>query len=463
MRARGSALLVVLVVVFLTVTLAALYVATSVNVSRGASAAEARLAARTAAWSGLNRALLELDDSCSAAGICSHSAATPTEPSCFGNCDGEVGQPGIYSLATNPRGVRNRNRPVDLDELDLDKARLASDGWRDFRDQTMARPGTAVSRTAGNGVWSVRTKAEGGLVTTEGLPYFYAAFRVRAYGTARGETAGLEALVVRETSRPFRYAAFGNATVQGNGSIVTDSWDSRVTTRYENAPVKGRKGDLGSNGRVSLSGGSGQVSGTITENAEKPVPPADIPSVPSDAYPAGVVRKSETFTQPRVAISKVFLAGSDVLTFAPPSGGVQEIWITDEATITGGGQVVIQQPPAPQAPGTVKLYLNGPGPYKLSGNGVANGGPTATPITLQIISNQAIDIAISGGAHYTGVIYAPNARVDLSGTVDLMGGVVAGTVTLNSGNFHYDEALPEMVFRTRPVYRIATLLELAGR
>jgi hypothetical protein len=461
-RRRGSALLIVVVVTFMVFALAAAYVSTSVTVSRGTSSSEARLQARTVAWSGLNRALLELDESCSAGAVCSHVAAGDATP-CFGNVDGQVDVPGIFDLATNPKGVKNLGLASFQDALDLDHATSTPDGWIDFRDQTLARPGIAVSRRVGGGTYSVRVRPEGALVTDAGPPFFHAAFRIRAYGTAQGESAGLEALVVRETQRPFQFAAFGNATVVGNGSIVTDSWNSNASPRYELAPTHGTKGDLGSNGSVALSGGSGSVMGTLTPNAGRTVPDADVPPVPADAYSAGFVNRSRTFTDARVAMSRVNLTGSDVLTFAPPPGGLQEVWITDEASITGGGQIVIQQPPSPALPGTVRIYLSGDGPYKFAGNGIANQDPRSVPMNLQIVSAKPVSLAISGGANLTAVVYAPKASVDLSGTAQLMGGVVGSRVDLNSGTFHFDEALPQMTFRTKPIYRIATLIDVAAR
>jgi Tfp pilus assembly protein PilX len=459
---RGTALIVVVVVVLVLVTLMAAYVGQSVSLARGTSATEGRFEARHAALSGLNRALLELDDSCAASQICSHVAAGSTT-ACFGNVDGTTAVPTVYQYPANPAGVKQRNLPADLDMFSLDAGRSGSDGWIDFRDQTSVTPGVAIARRMQAGAYTVRSRAEGVLVTDEGTPPFYAVYRLRAYGTARREVTGVEAVVVRQTTRPFQFAAFGDATVVGNGSIMTDSWDSRVTTRYDRAVVKGTKGDLGSNGTVDLSGASAAIAGSITSHANKPVPDADVPPPPSGAYWAGDIRRTETFAQSQVVIDKMTLAGSDRITFAPPSGGIQEVWVTKEVSVTGGAQIVIQQPSPPAVPGTVKFYLTGDGPYKFSGNGIANGDERSAPINLQIMSAKAVSIAISGGAHYTGVVYAPEATLDLSGTAQLMGGVVAGRVTLNSGSFHFDEALPKMVFRTRPIYRITTLVDLPAR
>jgi hypothetical protein len=459
---RGSALLVVVVVIFVIVALTAAYVGQSVSVARGTSSSEARLDARTAAWSGLNRAILELDDSSSASAVCSHVAAGAATP-CFGNIDGQVDVPGVFDLATNPRGVKQRNLPADLDLFSIDAGTTGADGWIDFRDETVAAPGVALSHRVAGALYTVRTKSEGTLVTDEGDPPFYAAWRIRAYGTSRGEVAGLEALVLRQTTRPFQFAAFGDAGVVGNGSIVTDSWNSNTTPRYVDAAVKGAQGNLGSNGDVNLSGASATLNGIVTSNANQSVPDADVPPPPPTAFAAGDVRTSATFSQSPLVIGNLVLAGSDVVTFAPPPGGTMDVWITQQVSVTGGGQIVIQQPAAPLATGTVRFFLAGSGPYKFSGNGIANDDPRSVPLNLQIQAAGAVPIAISGGADFTGVVYAPKASIDLSGTAQLMGGVVGATVALNAGTFHFDEALPKVVFRTRPIYRITTLVDVAAR
>lgn len=185
---NGNALAAAIVTALGLLVAAGIAVSASLRDSHDATAADARLAARTVAWSGLNRALVELEASVS--GVCSHAAAGDAR-SCFGNVDGQVDVPSVFDLATNPRGVKNRNLPGERDALDLDGAGIGSDGWIDFRDQTRVRPGVALSRSVA-GLYTVRVREE--------AP---GRFRVRAYGSSDGETAGLEALVLRESERPF--------------------------------------------------------------------------------------------------------------------------------------------------------------------------------------------------------------------------------------------------------------------
>ena len=98
----------------------------------------------------------------------------------------------------------------------------------------------------------------------------------------------------------------------------------------------------------------------------------------------------------------------------------------------------------------------------ISGQGVANGSSenvadTQQPSKFKIwgtgTSNTTQDIKISGNGALSGVIYAPNANVTITGGGasggDVMGSVVANNITI-SGNaqFHYDESLGQFAFGT---------------
>lgn len=407
-RERGSALVVVVVVILVTITLTAAYVGTSVAVARGTGAAEARCQARLAALSGLHRALVELDDSCAAAAVCSHVAAGGPSP-CFGNVDGHVEVLAVHDPVATPRGVRNRFLATDRDWLDLDRAATGPDGWIDFRDQTPSQPAVALSGRIGSGFYTVRTRPEGAPVTGDGTPSFSAAYRVRAYGTASSEVTGVEALVLRETTRPFQ------------GAVA------------------------------------------IASQAPRPVPGADVPPPAPDAYPAGDVTNAQAFVQPRVAIGALALGSGDAVTFAPPPGGLQEVWL-QAAHVTAGARVVVRQPSSPSACGVLRIYLAGPGPFRFSGNGISNDDPRSAPWNLQLVSDRPASIVLSGGS-FTGVVYAPEAALDLSGTGEgaSVGAVVAASVTLGPGSLRFDGTLASRAFRTRPIYRIATLVDVVAR
>ena len=142
-------------------------------------------------------------------------------------------------------------------------------------------------------------------------------------------------------------------------------------------------------------------------------------------------------------------------------------------TITGNGGITV-------APGA-RLTIYTVGDVKIGGNGVVsqsktgdtvNPGLTGTtagnPANFQLYGQstatsypQAIDIG--GNAAFSGVIYAPNAAVTLSGggtsDRDILGSIVANTITFNGRiAFHQDESLATLT--TQAPFRPETWNEL---
>jgi len=96
---------------------------------------------------------------------------------------------------------------------------------------------------------------------------------------------------------------------------------------------------------------------------------------------------------------------------------------------------------------SLKLYTSAP-TATIGGNGVWNAGGNATNFMYYgLPANQEIKVA--GNGSFTGVIYAPEANLDLKGgghdTIDFIGATVTKTAVLDGHfNFHYDEALRKM-------------------
>ena len=101
--------------------------------------------------------------------------------------------------------------------------------------------------------------------------------------------------------------------------------------------------------------------------------------------------------------------------------------------------------------GSLIIYLAGD--MKQSGNGGFNNGNL--PLKLQIYGIHSIGsghtLKISGSSHFSGVVYAPNATVELNGNVDMLGGIVARIIEKNggSGNLFLDLAIQEIRFPGR--------------
>jgi hypothetical protein len=95
----------------------------------------------------------------------------------------------------------------------------------------------------------------------------------------------------------------------------------------------------------------------------------------------------------------------------------------------------------------------------ITGNGVINGNASVTGAgeakNFQLYGTRSSstgtfqDISISGNGYFSGVIYAPNGNVSMTGggtNGDVLGAILAHKATLTGGtNFHYDEALPTEV------------------
>lgn len=108
----------------------------------------------------------------------------------------------------------------------------------------------------------------------------------------------------------------------------------------------------------------------------------------------------------------------------------------DAISVTGTASIII--------PTGSSLTVYTEGNIRIAGNGVANAN--IQPKTLQLWgTNTSLggqDIQIAGNGALVGITYAPNASVKINGNGDVMGSIVANTITLvGNAAFHYDEAL----------------------
>ena len=119
----------------------------------------------------------------------------------------------------------------------------------------------------------------------------------------------------------------------------------------------------------------------------------------------------------------------------------------------------LYQNPSSKQAGSFRLKpsLNWPG------NGVGNGN--IQPITCQIWGTNTTqvgqDIQISGNGALRVVLYAPYGDVKINGNGDVMGSIVARTITLvGNAAFHYDESLRD--YGTNMPFNISKWRELTS-
>lgn len=123
------------------------------------------------------------------------------------------------------------------------------------------------------------------------------------------------------------------------------------------------------------------------------------------------------------------ILGDVTLVLTAPSG-------SSALSMAGNAQIII--------PSGSSLTIYTEGDVKIAGKGLANNN--TQPISFQLWgTNQSLagqSIQIAGNGALRGIVYAPNADVKINGNGDVMGSMVARTITLvGNAAFHYDEAL----------------------
>jgi hypothetical protein len=119
------------------------------------------------------------------------------------------------------------------------------------------------------------------------------------------------------------------------------------------------------------------------------------------------------------------------------SGGDVVLHITGDIQLGQSCEIVIEDG------STLTLYVDGDMHCRES-SGINTENPSQEAKTLQVYATgQGVQyFGIKAKSEFTGVIYAPNADVDLYSNGDVYGSIVADTFEFKAGgNYHYDEAL----------------------
>lgn len=93
--------------------------------------------------------------------------------------------------------------------------------------------------------------------------------------------------------------------------------------------------------------------------------------------------------------------------------------------------------------GDVSIYVTDG--FSLDGNSEMNAGGSSPQLRVYVHSD-AVVTSQKGTPSFTGVLYAPNTDVELSGNTDFEGALIARTLHVNgnAGGFEYDESLAEI-------------------
>lgn len=273
---------------------------------------------------------------------------------------------------------------------------------------------------------------------------------------------------------------FADETIKLNGfTMNTDSYDSR-DTNYSTAtgqydPTKNKDGgDVGTNSDEpgAFNAGNSQIYGTVSTGAGATVGVGAVGSIGSDAWhlagSAGIEPgwSNDDANVPMPAVQMPFTGGA----FTPSGGTVNGtnydfvlgtgnyqlssfrgnvlvtgnavLLVTDRVQFSGLDSIQIM-------PGaSLKLYVAARD-ATIGGLGVINNSGLATSfIYYGLPSNESL--SISGNGALAGLIYAPNAAVQLNGGGNVYGAIMCKSASVNGAfSFHFDEALKDPKFMGR--------------
>ena len=176
-----------------------------------------------------------------------------------------------------------------------------------------------------------------------------------------------------------------------------------------------------------------------TEN--DPLPQLTPPSLPETGL--DITAKSETITitpADNGQYGNIYLSSSNQTGILEVDGGDVVLYITGDINLGNTCEIIVRDN------SSLTIYIDGD---IISGNGASIGteNPTRDAMTVQLYSTgtggQSFDIKAKN--EWIGVIYAPNANVDLYANGDAYGAIVASNFEFKNGsNYYYDEALREV-------------------
>lgn len=237
-------------------------------------------------------------------------------------------------------------------------------------------------------------------------------------------------------------SADGNPSINMQGSVSTDSYDSSLGPY--NPETAGHEGSIISNGKISL-GGNVYVDGNANPGPgfdfpDTPPPPVngtyDTLAAPFEVAPiedeliqsVQAVNDNEDITIVKGANpAEPYTGGTDLdleagATLILPSG----TYYFSSIKTGSNSQIIVSGPSV--------IYVTGN--IAIAGAGIINS--TGLPRDLSIRSTGS-DIKLTGTSDYCGTIYAPNATVKVSGTLNLYGAIVSGkSVDTGTAVIHYD-------------------------
>lgn len=301
-------------------------------------------------------------------------------------------------------------------------------------------------------------------------PYDSKTVLVRSIGTGpNSSTAALESYLSAQQKSLFEYGLFTNGLLDLKSDASIYSYDSRDTPNPDPANFPGAstgEADIGTNteistkmltyidGDLALGADSSDVDAIWTDTGT-PIVTGEVENVERvDSDPLGANdSSSELYNKfidiitnndngiagdgsPLEGATAIDLGKGDTLTLT-----AGDYYITD-IILRNGSTLEIDATSGP-----VNIYLSGTldaeeGELE-SKNGSAFNN-LSQPTDFSIFSNSSQDITFKHSTAFKGMVYAPNAHVELKNSAGVYGLIWGNTVTMhNSGEFYFDVAIKD--------------------
>ncbi len=309
-------------------------------------------------------------------------------------------------------------------------------------------------------------------------------FLVTGHGPNNSEVV-IEVVLSLEKKSAFDYGLFTNGTLDLKSDAKIYSYDSRDTPNPDPTTFPGAstgEADIGSNTGIS-SNMATYIDGDLALGADTSDPPVDAiwtdtgtPTVTGEAGttvghvdpdPLGandptselydkfidIVTTNDNGTagdgSPLEGATAIDLSNGETLTLTAGDYYVTSIILKNGSTLE-----------IDATSGPVNIYLNGivdaeDGELEAKNGSAINN--LSQPTDFSIFSNSSQDIVFKHSSDFKGMIYAPNAHVELKNTAGVYGLIWGNTATIhNSGEFYFDEAIKDK-YLSLTNYTIAVL------
>lgn len=289
-------------------------------------------------------------------------------------------------------------------------------------------------------------------------------------GTVGNLNRIIDVTLQREFSQPFQGAAYAVGDLNVSGNVVINSF-----------PL-GNNGDIGGNGDITVSGnaevqgdassaggtiteiGAADITGTIdTTTPEQFFPPIVIPIGFGVAMPPGTTANDLCPPVPGPpcnldgTAAPVFIRFGDFTVENTETLTIDGDVVLWTSTDSGTGQLDILGLVTLNLGATLRIYTNGIA--NIQAGALVN--TTGQAVNLQLYSTMdgigtpgAGQFDVIGNGAFIGIIYAPNARVNITGGGTVQGAVIGGDVTI-SNNISFDESLANFEPPLPPTYVVS--------